>query len=169
MRVTPSSFAASVRVGLRFLGSGVGRFIVASNTVRLTVKLTVTTLFFMNSDFSTNLRLEMARQNLTQSALARKLGTRQSTVRGWLNGSMPEAQTLNDLINALGISRSALFEKVQRPVHRGGGDMARIQGMKPEELGEEIKRLFAIGDPKAPYLVDHVIARLGFAEAESKP
>ncbi|MEM9282106.1 MAG: helix-turn-helix transcriptional regulator [Verrucomicrobiota bacterium] len=46
----------------------------------------------------------MAEANETQSSLAMRMDTRQSTVQGWLNGSIPRRRTLADLAHFLNVS-----------------------------------------------------------------
>lgn len=70
-----------------------------------------------DSNFSVRLEKSMrAAGNLSQHALAQKLNTTQSTVRGWLNGSTPRERIFADLANALNVNAHWL--------RTGDGDMA---------------------------------------------
>lgn len=123
-------------------------------------------------NFQERLNALMQEKKLTQTMLALRVDTTQGTVNRWLHGSIPRGRMAKRLCVVLGVHHGWLFDG-EGPkdliTHKGGGDMPVFQGMSPGELGQEIKRLYEMRDPKAPYLLDHVIARLVFAEAESKP
>ena len=52
----------------------------------------------MSDSFSGRLREEMLRKNLSQSALARKIGVSQPTVHAWLQGSEPRMSQYRRLL-----------------------------------------------------------------------
>lgn len=54
--------------------------------------------------FQARLDAVMREKQISQSDLARLVGTRQSTVQGWLGGSMPRARTLTEIANAINVS-----------------------------------------------------------------
>lgn len=63
----------------------------------------------VNEEIRARIREEMARQNVTQSELARRLGIKQPSVAQILSGkrgTMPDS--LLDLLNALGLTLKAV-------------------------------------------------------------
>lgn len=115
----------------------------------------------MNSDFSTNLRMEMARQRLSQTDLARKLNTRQSTVRGWLTGRTPNEATVTALLTALNVDRNALFNRSGR-ISSG---RLKVADSRPASVnGEEIKAKLPSDALAERHLVDYLVAKLASAE-----
>lgn len=98
----------------------------------------------------------MARQRLSQSALARAMGTRQSTVRGWLNGRQPESSTLERLLERLNVAREALFD---RPGHLGGDFTRQALADSPAMNAQKIKAVMPRGC-KELLLVDYIVRDL---------
>lgn len=66
--------------------------------------------------FSANLRNLMARENMTQRELARRLGTGASTVNEWVNGrQVPRTPLLNKLMEVFGCHASQLLTPSNGP------------------------------------------------------
>lgn len=84
--------------------------------------------------FGNRLELLLTGGGLTQSELARLMGTRQSTIQGWLTGAIPRSRTLTELATLFNVSEEWLkFGKGEKHV---SGETSKIQedGEKEEML-----------------------------------
>lgn len=66
--------------------------------------------------------------NFSQSELARRMETRQSTVKGWLEGSIPRARTLRELAKVLGVSDTWLLTGIEQALPANSHAVPALSG-----------------------------------------
>lgn len=103
-------------------------------------------------DFSQRIAHRMAELGLTQSDIARRLDTNQSTVSRWLRGSIPNRRILSDLCVVLACNPEWLAfgtgEIESRPPPESIlADPGRT--VSQDQYRQLLENLIAIGDPKA--------------------
>lgn len=76
-------------------------------------------------NFQARLEAVMREKQISQSELARLVKTRQSTVQGWLSGSVPRPRTMAEIAEAINVSEEWLSN--------GNGDPDRSVSLKVRE------------------------------------
>lgn len=102
----------------------------------------------------------MREKGISQSELARLVKTRQSTVQGWLSGSLPRQRTLVEIANAINVSEAWLLNGTGSPnsnaSHRVREDAVPYGGKKPPSGPDFTKEMLA----RNVTMVDAVIGLL---------